>query len=85
MLRAVGEQGTAATALRGYEDLDRVLDTGSRAEFVGWLMRAIEWFHQYRDLLPAWDEATALEPEFRDIARQGILAQIWFPALQAPR
>jgi len=74
LLRAIGEQGTAPTALHFYEDLDRVLDTGSRTEFVDWVTRAIEWFHQYKDLLPAWDEATALEPEFRQIARQGIHA-----------
>ncbi|MFG1791361.1 TetR/AcrR family transcriptional regulator [Nocardia sp. NPDC049149] len=74
VLRAVAEQSTAPSALRFYEDLDRVLDTRSRAEFVAWVTRAIAWFHEYRDLLPAWDEATALEPEFREIARNGILA-----------
>ncbi|GAB2641069.1 TetR/AcrR family transcriptional regulator [Nocardia goodfellowii] len=74
VLRAVAEQSTAPSALHFYEDLDRVLDTGSRAEFVGWMTRAIEWFQEYKDLLPAWDEATALEPEFREIAKQGILA-----------
>lgn len=74
VLRAIAEQSTAPSALHFYEDLDRVLDTGSRAEFVAWVSRAIEWFHEYRDLLPAWDEATALEPEFREIARNGILA-----------
>ncbi|MEV5839934.1 TetR/AcrR family transcriptional regulator [Nocardia sp. NPDC052112] len=74
ILRAIAEQGTAPTALHFYEDLDRVLDTGSRAEFVDWVTRAIAWFHEYKDLLPAWDEATALEPEFREIARRGILA-----------
>ncbi|MFQ6329363.1 TetR/AcrR family transcriptional regulator [Nocardia sp. CWNU-33] len=74
VLRAVAEQSTAPSALYFYEDLDRVLDTGSRAEFVGWMTRAIGWFQEYKDLLPAWDEATALEPEFRDIARQGIAA-----------
>ncbi|MET8874160.1 helix-turn-helix domain-containing protein [Nocardia sp. NPDC004604] len=74
LLRAIAEQGTAPTALHFYEDLDRVLDTGSRAEFVDWVARAIAWFQEYKDLLPAWDEATALEPEFRELARQGILA-----------
>ncbi|WP_228538702.1 TetR/AcrR family transcriptional regulator [Nocardia sp. XZ_19_385] len=74
ILRAVAEQSTAPSALHFYEDLDRVLDTGSRAEFVAWMTRAIEWFQEYKDLLPAWDEATALEPEFREIAKQGILA-----------
>ncbi|MGK8523749.1 TetR/AcrR family transcriptional regulator [Nocardia asteroides] len=74
ILRAIAEQGTAPTALHFYQDLDRVLETGSRAEFASWMTRAIEWFHEYKDLLPAWDEATALEPQFREIARDGILA-----------
>ncbi|MFQ6396472.1 TetR/AcrR family transcriptional regulator [Nocardia sp. KC 131] len=74
VLRAVAEQSTAPSALHFYEDLDRVLDTGSRAEFGGWMTRAIGWFQEYKDLLPAWDEATALEPEFREIARKGIMA-----------
>ncbi|MEV6140430.1 TetR/AcrR family transcriptional regulator [Nocardia sp. NPDC051990] len=74
ILRAIAEQSTLPTALHFYEDLDRVLDTGSRAEFVDWVTRAIAWFHEYKDLLPAWDEATALEPEFREVVRLGILA-----------
>ncbi|MET9028689.1 helix-turn-helix domain-containing protein [Nocardia sp. NPDC004168] len=74
ILRAIAQQGTLSTVLHSYQDLDRVLETGSRAEFARWMTRAIEWFHQYKDLLPAWDEATALEPEFREIARDGILA-----------
>ncbi|WP_167477400.1 TetR/AcrR family transcriptional regulator [Nocardia arthritidis] len=74
VLRAVAEEGTAPSARHFYQDLDRVLDTGSRAEFVAWMTRAIAWFHEYKDLLPAWDEATALEPEFREIARRGIMS-----------
>ncbi|MEV4126244.1 TetR/AcrR family transcriptional regulator [Nocardia sp. NPDC049707] len=74
ILRAIAEQSTLPTAMHFYEDLDRVLDTGSRAEFVGWVTRAIAWFHEYKDLLPAWDEATAIEPEFREVVRLGILA-----------
>ncbi|MFD8247613.1 TetR/AcrR family transcriptional regulator [Nocardia sp. NPDC059691] len=74
ILRAIAQQGTLSTVLHSYQDLDRVLETGSRAEFARWMARAIEWFQEYKDLLPAWDEATALEPEFREIARDGILA-----------
>lgn len=74
ILVAVAEAGMAPSAYAFYQDLDRVLETGSRAEFTSWITRAIEWFHQYKDLLPAWDEATVLEPEFRAIARAGILA-----------
>ncbi|WP_306360109.1 TetR/AcrR family transcriptional regulator [Nocardia sp. CC227C] len=74
VLRAIAEQGTLPSVQHFYEDLDHVLDSGSRTEFAAWMRRAIEWFQEYKDLLPAWDEATALEPEFREIAREGILA-----------
>lgn len=73
VLRAIAEQGTLASVQFFYRDLDRVLATGSRAEFTTWMRRAIEWFFDNKDLLPAWDEATALEPEFRDLAREGIM------------
>ncbi|MBF6238634.1 TetR/AcrR family transcriptional regulator [Nocardia otitidiscaviarum] len=74
VLRAIAEQGTLPSVQHFYEDLDHVLDSGSRAEFAAWMRRAIAWFQEYKDLLPAWDEATTLEPEFREIARAGILA-----------
>lgn len=74
IIRALAEDGMAPSALSFYQDLDRVLDTGSRAEFTAWITRAIEWFHQYKQMLPAWDEATALEPDFRTTARAGIAA-----------
>ncbi|MFI1911527.1 TetR/AcrR family transcriptional regulator [Nocardia sp. NPDC020380] len=74
VLRAIAEQGTLPSVQHFYEDLDHVLDTGSRTEFAAWMRRAIDWFQEYKDLLPAWDEATALEPEFREVAREGILA-----------
>ncbi|MBL1076307.1 TetR/AcrR family transcriptional regulator [Nocardia sp. 2] len=74
VLRAIAEQGTLPSVQHFYEDLDHVLDSGSREEFAAWMRRAIEWFQEYKDLLPAWDEATTLEPEFREVAREGILA-----------
>ncbi|WP_405485382.1 TetR/AcrR family transcriptional regulator [Nocardia sp. NBC_00511] len=74
VLRAIAEQGTLPSVQHFYEDLDHVLDSGSREEFAAWMRRAIDWFQEYKDLLPAWDEATALEPEFREVAREGILA-----------
>ncbi|WP_245720184.1 TetR/AcrR family transcriptional regulator [Nocardia uniformis] len=74
VLRAIAEQGTLPSVQHFYTDLDHVLDSGSRTEFAAWMRRAIEWFQEYKDLLPAWDEATALEPEFREVAREGILA-----------
>ncbi|TQF67117.1 TetR/AcrR family transcriptional regulator [Rhodococcus spelaei] len=74
ILRTLSAEGTVPSTLAIYQDLDRVLDTGSRTEFTGWIMRAIEWFQQYRALLRAWDEATVLEPEFAAIAREGMLS-----------
>ncbi|ETW23390.1 TetR family transcriptional regulator [Mycobacterium gastri 'Wayne'] len=74
IIRALAADGMAPSALSFYQDLDRVLDTGSRAEFTAWITRAIEWFHQYKQMLPAWDEATVLDPDFRATARAGILA-----------
>lgn len=74
ILRELAGDGMAPSALAFYQDLDRVLDTGSRAEFTAWLTRAIDWFHRYQQMLPAWDEATTLEPDFRATARAGILA-----------
>lgn len=73
ILVALSADGLAPSAFAFYEDLDRVLETGSRAEFTAWVSRAIDWFHEHKDMLPAWDEATILEPEFRAIARQGML------------
>ncbi|WP_067659797.1 TetR/AcrR family transcriptional regulator [Nocardia harenae] len=74
VLRELGERTALPSALAFCEDLDRVLETGSRAEFEDWMRRAIDWFEQHRDLLSAWDEATALEPEFRDLMRAGFAA-----------
>ncbi|MFF0491829.1 TetR/AcrR family transcriptional regulator [Nocardia sp. NPDC004068] len=74
VLRAIAEQSTLPSVMRFYDDLDRVLDNGSRAEFAAWMTRAIGWFFEHKELLPAWDEATAVEPEFRAAARAGISA-----------
>ncbi|MGV9679671.1 TetR/AcrR family transcriptional regulator [Nocardia sp. NPDC003482] len=74
VLRAIAEQSTLPSVMRFYDDLDRVLDNGSRAEFAAWMTRAIAWFFEHKELLPAWDEATAVEPEFRAAARAGISA-----------
>ncbi|WP_410870280.1 TetR/AcrR family transcriptional regulator [Nocardia sp. A7] len=74
VLRAIAQDGTLASVRDFYADLDRVLTTGSRAAFADWMSRAIDWFFANRDMLPAWDEATALEPEFRAVAREGIMS-----------
>lgn len=73
VLRAIAEQGALPSVQYFYEDLDHVLDSGSRTEFAAWMRRSIEWFQEYKDLLPAWDEATTVEPEFREIAREGMM------------
>ncbi|MFF0543736.1 TetR/AcrR family transcriptional regulator [Nocardia thailandica] len=73
VLRAIAAEGTLATVRQSYADLDAVLATGARAEFAAWTSAAIDWFFANKDMLPAWDEAAALEPEFRDIAREGVM------------
>ncbi|MFD4407422.1 TetR/AcrR family transcriptional regulator [Nocardia sp. NPDC058499] len=73
VLRAIANGGTQAGVRFVYADLDRVLTTGSREEFAVWMGRAIDWFFENKDMLPAWDEATALEPEFRKAVREGIM------------
>ncbi|MGS2806079.1 TetR/AcrR family transcriptional regulator [Nocardia sp. MW-W600-9] len=73
VLRAIANEGTLTSVREFYADLDRVLTTGSRAAFEEWMTRAIYWFLTNKDMLPAWDEATALEPEFRAVAREGIM------------
>lgn len=72
MLKTIGAAGMATSALASYMDLDEVLDSGSRAEFTAWLEQSFDWFDENKRLLPAWDEAVALEPEFRITARDGI-------------
>ncbi|MDI9916582.1 TetR/AcrR family transcriptional regulator [Rhodococcus sp. IEGM 1379] len=72
MLKTIGAAGMATSALASYMDLDEVLDSGSRAEFTAWLEKSFDWFDENKRLLPAWDEAVALEPEFRITARDGI-------------
>ncbi|MEV5652096.1 TetR/AcrR family transcriptional regulator [Nocardia sp. NPDC052254] len=73
VLRAIAQEGTLTSVQFYYRDLDRVLSLDSREAFATWVRQAIEWFVDNKDLLPAWDEATALEPEFRDLAREGIM------------
>ncbi|MGW0044172.1 TetR/AcrR family transcriptional regulator [Rhodococcus sp. NPDC003348] len=74
VLRTVGVQGHSPRPEAVYEDLDDVLATGSRAEFTAWLERALDWFDAHRTILPAWDEAIALEPDLREIARDAYRA-----------
>ncbi|PTR30542.1 TetR family transcriptional regulator [Rhodococcus sp. OK519] len=73
-LRAISLEKMVPSAFAFYEDLDRVLDTGSRDEFTAWVERAIDWFDGCKEMLPAWDEAVALEPSFRETSRDAIVA-----------
>ncbi|MGO3326723.1 TetR/AcrR family transcriptional regulator [Gordonia sp. (in: high G+C Gram-positive bacteria)] len=57
-----------------YRDLDVALTDGSREAFTGWIRHALDWFSTNRDILPAWDEALAVEPEFHAIGRASITA-----------
>lgn len=57
-----------------YRDLDVALTDGSREAFTGWIRHALDWFSTNRDILPAWDEALAVEPEFQAIGRASITA-----------
>lgn len=72
VLAKIGAETVEQRALTVYADLDRVLQTGEREAFVAWVRRALAWFSDNRTLLPAWDEASVLEPEFRRIARSAI-------------
>lgn len=72
VLAKIGAETVDQRALTVYADLDRVLQTGQRSAFVDWVRRALSWFSDNRTLLPAWDEASVLEPQFRDIARSAI-------------
>lgn len=74
VLRKIGAETMDPRAASVYADLDKVLDSGSRAEFTRWIERAIDWFDANRAILPAWDEAVVLEPHFREPARAAITA-----------
>ncbi|NLU82786.1 TetR/AcrR family transcriptional regulator [Rhodococcus sp. HNM0569] len=72
VLRAVSADSMHPRAAELYADLDRVLTTESKAEFTAWIEAAVDWFDRHRTLLPAWDQAVALEPGFTPVARQAI-------------
>jgi AcrR family transcriptional regulator len=72
ILQKIGAETMERRAVTMYADLDPVLASGSREEFAGWMRRAVEWFETNQDILPAWDEAVALEPEFQAVARRAV-------------
>ncbi|WP_233608116.1 TetR/AcrR family transcriptional regulator [Nocardia stercoris] len=74
VLREIGAEATSMGVARSFENLEHALRTDSRTEFVAWVRQSIAWFEENKDLLPAWDEAAVLEPEFRAVAREGIAA-----------
>ncbi len=47
-----------------YRRLDAALATGSRASLRDWLEEIFAWWERQGPLLPAWEQAQALEPEF---------------------
>jgi len=71
ILRAVSENDVL-TAVEFYDSLDSVLASGSRDAFTRWVSDAITWFEAHKEMLAAWNEATALEPEFTATAREGL-------------
>ncbi|MFC0315573.1 TetR/AcrR family transcriptional regulator [Gordonia phosphorivorans] len=71
ILRAVSADD-ALSAVEFYDGLDLALAGGTREHFRQWLAGAIGWFDEHRDLLTAWDEATALEPDFTVTVRDGL-------------
>lgn len=72
VLQKIGAETMRQRAVAVYEELDTVLSSGSRTEFTEWTRRALAWFEANQAILPAWDEAVALEPEFKPIARRAI-------------
>ncbi|MFJ8818877.1 TetR/AcrR family transcriptional regulator [Amycolatopsis thermoflava] len=72
VLQKIGAETMAQRAVAVYAELDEVLATGSRAEFTRWMRGAVAWFEENQAILPAWDEAVALEPEFRATAKRAV-------------
>lgn len=74
VLAKIGAETMQQRARFVYGDLDDVLRTGDRGEFTAWVRRALDWFDRNRAILPAWDEALAVEPGFRNVGRESIVA-----------
>lgn len=72
VLLKISAETMAQRASAIYADLDRALESGSQAEFTEWVRKSLVWFETNKDILPAWDEALALEPEFKAVAKQAI-------------
>lgn len=72
VLQKIGAETMQQRAVTLYANLDAVLDGGSQAEFTEWVRAALEWFDANQAILPAWDEAVAIEPDFKPIARRAI-------------
>ena len=72
VLASISAETIEYRAKEVYRDLDAVLLTGERVEFVAWVSRALDWFHRNREILPTWDQALAAEPEFQAIGRRAI-------------
>ncbi len=49
-----------------YRRLDVALETGSRESLRDWLNETFGWWDRQGPLLPAWEQAQALEPDFSE-------------------
>lgn len=72
ILRAVGAETMTVRARDMYARLDDVLQAGSRDALEQWMRDALAWFEANRSVLPAWDEASVLDPSFRTQARAAL-------------
>lgn len=72
VLQKISAETMQQRAVVIYEELDAVLHSDSREEFTAWIRRALAWFEKNQAILPAWDEAVTLEPEFKTVAQQAI-------------
>ncbi len=72
VLQKIGAETMEKRPTEIYADLDRTLESGLQADFTAWVGQSLAWFEANKDILPAWDEALTLEPEFKAIAKQAI-------------
>jgi AcrR family transcriptional regulator len=52
-----------------YLRLDAALASRSRDDLRCWMEYALRWYQRYAGLMPAWEQATALEPSFKERAK----------------
>ncbi|WP_024794458.1 TetR/AcrR family transcriptional regulator [Tomitella biformata] len=72
VLQKISAETMEQRAVAVYADLDQALEEGTQEAFTAWVRQSLAWFETNKDILPAWDEALALEPEFKEIAKKAI-------------